>query len=226
LGKFSANTFQANDLNRIINKYYYIAQSDIRAVNEDFFGEISTGDLMTNFGGTYPNEVPLPTDYEKITQVRAAYTPQNIAAPLQTEFQVLDLIKVDQISDPSYTVFSNPTAMLFDNALFLAVLPAATVSGGLQIFYIVSQTPLANDTDKPNIFADYHDVITWGSLIDVGTRLGKTDLVKQAMGMFAQRRADMKAYASQRAIDMKGAYVEGQGNLGGWDYNHGHNSMS
>ena len=226
-GKVTASTFAANDLLRIVNKYYSIAQSDIRAVSEDFFGEIWKGNLQTTYGGTYPNEVPFPNNYEKIKQIRAAYTPQNASAPLETEFEMVNPITVDQISDPTYTFnASNPYAIIYDSSFFLNPIPTVNVTNGLEVWGIVSQTALASPTDQPNIFTDYQDVITWGSLIDISTRLGNNTLYKQAVAMFKQRREEMKQYAAGRVPDMTGAYVEGQDLSGGWTYPFGNQQMT
>jgi hypothetical protein len=217
-------TYNQNDLNRIINKYYKVLQSDIRAINEDFFGEIFTYDLSLNTGGTYPNEYNLPSGYEKVKQIFAAFNPANPAAPVwPDEFKQVVLAKGDAITDPTYT-FSNPTALIYDSSFFLYPKVTVAVTGGLKLFAIIGQTDLANDTDKPNIFTDYHDVITWGSLIDIATRLGNDKLFKKATDMFTNRRKEMKEYASGRA-QLIGDVVEGQ-NEGGWQYPFGHNSMS
>jgi hypothetical protein len=224
IGKINATTFAPNDLLRIINKYYTVAQTDIRSINEDFYGEIATLNLQTNTGGTYPNEYTLPTDYEKIKQIQAAYNPVNLSSPLATEFQVIKLIGQQQISDPEY-VFSEPTAVLYDNSFFLYPIPTQGVTNGLKLFYIKLQPALALNTDTPNIFADYQDVITWGSLIDIAIRLGNQALFQQANLMFTTRRAEMKKYASGRALEMAGAYIEGQ-QLGDWSFPFGNSSMS
>ena len=231
LGKMTVNTFAAGDLNRIINKYYKQAQSVIRAVNEDFFMEIATSNLVANTGGTYPNEYPLPTDYEKIKQIQVAFTPANIASPLSTEFQVLHLIGQESISDPSVAI-TIPTAIILDNSFFLYPDPSLAgnnltlpVTGGVKIYYIKKQLDLVNDGDVPNIFSDYHDVISWGSLIDIAARLGNQVLLGEASAMFTKRMTEMRSYASQRVLELSSPYADSQA-LGGWVYSHGQNSMS
>jgi hypothetical protein len=226
LSHITSSTYSANDINRIVNKYYKILQSDIRAVNEDFFGEIFTYDLSLNTGGTYPNEYNFPTNpaYEKVKQMFIAPNPANTAAPVwPDEFTQVVLAKGDAITDPTYT-FSNPTALIYDSSFFLYPKITTAVTDGLKLFAIVAQTDLANDTDKPNIFTDYHDVITWGSLIDIAARLGNDKLFKKATDMFISRRKEMKEYASGRA-QLIGDVVEGQ-NEGGWQFPFGQNSMS
>jgi hypothetical protein len=223
-GKINATTFATNDLLRIINKYYAIAQSDIRSINEDFYGEIATLDLQTNTGGTYPNEYTLPEDYEKIKQIQVAFNPANPSSPLSTEFQIIKLIGQQQISDPEY-IFDEPTAVLYDNSFFLYPIPGQNVTKGLKLFYIKQQPSLELNTDIPNIFTDYQDIITWGSLIDISIRLGNQMLFQQANLMFTTRRAEMKKYASGRALEMAGAYIEGQ-QLGDWSFPFGNTSMS
>ena len=223
-GKINSSTFPANDILRIVNKYYKMAQSEIRAINEDFYGEIYRANLQINTGGTYPNEYLLPTDYEKIKQIQVAYSPVDPTNPLDTEFVVVDLIGQGQISAPNY-VFSSPTAVLFDNSFFLYPVPTVAVTNGIKLYGIKTQPDLANATDTPNIFTDYQDVITWGSLIDIAVRKGDSDLFNKATSLYSARTASMKKDASGRAINLGGAYVEGQA-LGGWEFPFGNNSMS
>ena len=224
-GKITASTFSANDLLRIVNKYYKMLQGDLRAVNEDFFVEISTTDIVANTGGTYPNEYPWPQDYEKIKNLLVAMNPVNLSAPLNTEFQRVQIIDANSVTDPSY-VFSSPTAQAFaDSFLLWPLLPAYPVRGVMKCFYIPIQPDLAADTDKPNIFADYHDAITWGSLIDIGHRMGRENLQKKAELMFKSRRQEMKDYASSKILDGQSSVIEGQ-NQGNWMFPFGQNGMS
>ncbi len=229
LGKITVNTFAAGDLNRIINKYYKQAQSVIRAVNEDFFMEIATSNLVANTGGTYPNEYPLPDDYEKIKQIQVAFTPANTSSPLSSEYQILHLIGQESISDPSVAI-TIPTGIILDNSFFIYPDPSLAttplpVTNGVKIYYIQKQADLVNDTDVPNIFSDYHDVISWGSLIDIAARLGNQVLLGEASAMFTKRIGEMRSYASQRVLELSSPYADSQ-SLGGWIYPHGQNSMS
>jgi hypothetical protein len=228
--KITANTFSQSDLNRIINIYYKQAQAAIRGVNEDFFMDIATTNLVANTGGTYPNEYPLPSDYEKIKQIQVAFTPANPAAPLSTEYQVLNLIGQESISDPSVAI-TTPTAIILDNSFLLEPDPSTSnnltlpVTKGVKVFYIAKQPDLVNDGDTPNIFSDYHDVIVWGSLIDIAVRLGNPTLLGEASAMFTKRMNEMKAYASGRVLELSSPYADSQ-SLGGWIYPHGQSSMS
>jgi hypothetical protein len=229
LAKINASTFSQADLNRIINIYYKQAQSAIRGINEDFFMDIATANLVANTGGTYPNEYPLPADYEKIKQIQVAFTPANINNPLSTEYQVINLIGQESISDPSVAI-TTPTAVILDNSFMLYPDPSISnnplpVTKGIKIFYITKQSDLVNDSDVPNIFSDYHDVIVWGSLIDIAVRLGNPTLLGEASSMFTKRMAEMKEYAGGRVLELSSPYADGQ-SLGGWDYTHGKSSMS
>ena len=230
LAKINASTFSQLDLNRIINTYYKQAQSAIRGINEDFFMEIATTDLVANTGGTYPNEYPLPSDYEKIKQIQVAFTPANPNSPLSTEFQVVNIIGQESISDPSATI-TTPTAVMLDKSFLLYPDPSITtrltlpVKGGIKMFYISQQPDLVNDSDIPNIFSDYHDVIVWGSLIDIAVRLGNPTLLSEASAMFTKRMNEMKSYASGRVLELSSPYADSQ-SLGGWSFLHGRNSMS
>ena len=164
-------------------------------------------------------------------QIQVAFTPASITAPLSSEFQVLHLIGQESISDPSVAI-TIPTAIILDNSFFLYPDPSLAgsnltlpVTGGVKIYYIKKQTNLVNDTDVPNIFSDYHDVISWGSLIDIAIRLGNSQLLADASAMYAKRTAEMRSYASQRVLELSSPYADSQ-SLGGWDFNFGKNSMS
>ncbi|MCL4405232.1 hypothetical protein M1295_01490 [Patescibacteria group bacterium] len=230
IGKITASTFTTGDLNRIINKYYKQAQAVIRAVNEDFFMEIATATLLATTGGTYPNEYLFPDDYEKIKQIQVAFTPAIITAPVSSEFQILHLVGQESISDPSAAI-TIPTAIILDNSFFLYPDPSLgsnlklPVTGGVKCFYIKKQADLVNDADVPNIFSDYQDVISWGSLIDIAARLGNQTLLNEALAMFTKRIAEMRSHASQRVLELSSPYTDSQ-SLGGWAYPHGQNSMS
>jgi hypothetical protein len=228
--KITDSTFSTGDINRIINNYYKKAQAAIRGVNEDFFMDIATANLVANTGGTYPNEYPLPTDYEKIKQIQVAFTPANPAAPLSTEYQVLNLIGQESISDPSVAI-TIPTAVVLDNSFLLypdqSVATGLTlpVTKGIKVFYIAKQPDLVNDSDTPNIFSDYHDVIVWGSLIDIAVRLGNPTLLGEASAMYEKRMEEMKSYAGGRVLELSSPYADSQ-SLGGWDYTFGKNQLS
>jgi len=221
-GKFSSTTYAQNDLNRIINKVYKMSQEDIRAVNEDFFlvSATATLDVQSQNNGVYT----WPLDYEKCKSIWVAFTPVNKNAPLFTEYAKVQIIDNNALTDATY-VFTNPTAIVFGT--YFVLYPTITdptlypVFKGVKMYYIQLQADLALDTDVPNIFADYHDVITWGSLIEIANRNGDPDLLKLATAKFKERRADMKRDAGNRVLDFSPEYVEGQGNAGGWSYPHG-----
>ena len=226
LGKFSAATFSAGDVNRIINKYYKIVQDDLRGVNEDFFLLSTTATLQLQ--SVAQGKYTLPTDYEKIKRIFVAATPASITATLYTEYVPVNIIDANAITDPSYA-FSNPTAVFFGQ--YFTLYPFYTdvtkypVLLGVKMYYIPIQADLINDSDVPLIFSDYHDVITWGSLIDISTRLGNTELRAKAEKMFDKRRAELRKYASGRVLDVETSYVEGQGNAGGWSFPFGRNGI-
>lgn len=225
LGKISSNTYNQNDLNRIINKYYKIVQEDIRAVNEDFFLVSTKADLQlySYNNGAYT----FPTDYEKIKSYWAALTPANSSSPLFTEYLRCAVIDANAVTDPSY-VFSNPTIVNFGT--YFVLYPQLTnatiypVTGGMKLYYIPVQVDLINDTDTPNVYSDYHDIIVWGSLIDVAIRKGDDKLLKKAQDKFDSRREEMKKDLAGRVLDPEESYVEGQGNSGGWSFPHGNST--
>jgi len=230
LGKFTSATFSTGDLNRIINKYYKILQEDLRSINEDFFMVSATTTLQLDSvsNGTYL----FPLDYEKVKSYWVATNPVNTSAPLYTEFVRCLVMDANAVVDPSYA-FSNPTIINFGN--YFKLVPQLTnpatgpalypVTNGMKIYYIQRQADLVNPTDIPNIFYGYHDAITWGALIDVAQRLGKGNLEEKATAMFAQRRKEMKADASNRILDPENSIVEGQANQGSWGYPYGGNQL-
>ncbi len=228
LAGINSSSFNQSDLNRIINKYYKQAQSAIRALSEDFFGDIETTDLVLNTGGTYPNEYPLPNDYEKVIAIRVAFNPAVPSAPTETEFVQLDIVPQSAMTTPSSSI-DNPTAVIFDNSFFLYPIPDATtmtlpVTKGVRAYVIYRQPDLSADSDTPNIFSDYHDVITWGALQDIATMLGNSSLYNRAVMNFNKRMAEMKEYASSR-VPILDSSVLGQP-TGGWDYPFGNDQMS
>jgi hypothetical protein len=225
IGKFNATTFNQLDLNRIINKYYKQVQEDLRGVNEDFFMVSTKADLplySVNNGS-----FSLPLDCEKVKSIWVAVQPASSAAPLTTEYIRCNIIDANAITTPSY-VFSVPTVVMF--GAYFVLYPQLTntaiypVTGGMKMYYIPQQTDLVNDSDVPNVFSDYHDVITWGALVDIAPRIADEKLLAQATKQYKQRRDEMKRDASQRFLDVSQSYVEGQSPEGGWMFPFGNNN--
>lgn len=234
-GGFTANTFKRNDLLRIVNKYYQQMQSIIRGVNEDFYLIVAVTNLVTPGDGSYtlPNGNIAPS-YEKIKSIWASFNPQNPSAPLVAEYDRVTIIGANQVTNPAYE-FSIPTAIMFGNYFILHPLPNNSgvypnfpiVINGVKIYYIPQLATLVNDTDMPNIFPDYHDVITWGALTELAVRLGNATLLATAQQKFKDRGEDLRTYASQRILDLQaGDVIEGQDASGGWVYPYGQQSMS
>lgn len=229
-GKFNVNTFQRDDLLRIINKYYYQMQSAIRGVNEDFYLIVATADLVIGDGSyTLPDGNTAPP-YEKIKSLWGAFTPANISAPLATEYERVTIIGANQVTNPAYE-FTIPTAIMFGNYFVLHPLVTNVllypVLKGVKAYYIPQLDKLINDTDKPNIFPDYHDVITWGALTEIAPRLGNQTIEAKAIKKYKERMEDLKEYASNRVLDLQaGDVIEGQDTAGGWTFPFGQSSMS
>lgn len=233
LSKTNVSSFVAGDLNRIINKYYRQCQEVIRAVNENFYMMVATANLVTTTDGSYsyPDGTGTAPAYEKIRSIWAAFNPADITAPLATEFIRLNCIDPDAINDPAYTFSNeNPMALMFGS--YFQIQPILTadaalypVTGGVKIYYIPVLDKLVNDNDVPNIFPDYHDAITQGSLIDVAQRLGNAQLKQDSIALFAKRLQDIQSYASSR-IPAELGIVEGQDMAGGFSFPWGRNSMS
>lgn len=230
--KINVSTFDPNDVNRIINKYYGQLQEIIRAVNENFYMIVARTDLVISDGTyTFPDGVGTSAApaYEKIKSLFAALMPQDRTAPRADEFQRVDFLDPNQISNPAYS-FTSPKALVYGT--YFVLLPLLTdptrfpVTKGLKILYIQQLDYLVNDTDTPKIFRSYHDIITWGSLIDIAGRLGNAKLEKKAADMFKKRCGELAAYASNRILDLEEGLVEGQDSQGGWAYPWGQNSMS
>ena len=231
LGKCNSSTFQANDLLRIVNKYYYQLQEAVRSVNENFYMSEATTDLVIGDGSyTFPDGTGTAPAYEKIKSIWAAYLPVNPASPLASEYTRCDIIDPDSISDPEYTFSSDKPKVLVYGSYFV-LLPLVTdvtkypVTNGVKMYYIAQQTPLANASDVPNIFPDYHDAIVHGALIDVAERLGNDKLKADSVELFAKRIEDIKVDASNR-LPAEISIVEGQETEGGWMYPFGNQNMA
>jgi len=221
IGKCNASFIGANDLNRIINKYYAQLQEAVRSVNENFYMVVATSDL-TQAGQTvtYPDGNGTAPAYEKMKSIWIALNPANPLAPLDSEYERVNCIDPDQISDPAYQ-FTEPTALLFGTYFAMAVSSMDStpypVTNGFKVYYIATQDKLINDTDTPKIFPSFHDAITQGALIDVAERMGNTKLKADSVALFAKRLRDIQSYASGR-LPMQVGVVEGQDNIGGWTF--------
>lgn len=213
IGKFNAGTFSQNDLNRIINKYYKQAQTAIRAINEDFYAVPTRANLLAGTDMQYS----WPTDYEKIKFIELALRPKVLTAPTRDEYARATIATSDQITSPGY-IFQGPTVIAYGDYFEIPNTIASTVTGGVRMVYIPLLAELKLDTDTPNIFEDFQDVITWGALIDIAPRLNNDELLVRASQMFQKRLQDLKDNAANRIADLAGEYVEGQSSGGGWDY--------
>ena len=230
LGKCNSSSISDGDLNRIINKYYAQLQEVVRGVNENFYMVIASTDLVIGDGTySFPDGLSgTAPAYEKIKSLWVALQPADITNPLVTEYERVNIIDPDAITDPSYT-FTQPTALIFGN--YFSLYPILTdttkypVTGGVKIYYIATQDKLTNDTDVPKIFPSYHDAITQGALIDIHKRLGDSDASEKAKALFNKRLKDIASYASARIPD-EVSIVEGQDAQGGWVYPWGNNSMA
>ena len=229
LGKVNAGFIGANDLNRIINKYYFQLQEVVRQVNENFYMAIATTDLVIGDGTyTFPDGTGTAPSYEKLKSLWASFAPANPASPLPTDYQRVIVADPDNITNPAYT-FSTPTALVFGT--YFELLPLVTdvtkypVTDGVKIYYIAEQNKLVNDSDVPKIFPSFHNAITAGSLIDICTRTGDDKLKKDSETFFKQRLEDIADYASNR-LPLEVSILEGQDQSGGYAYPWGQNSMS
>lgn len=231
LGKCNSSSIADGDMNRIINKYYAQLQEVIRAVNENFYMEEATANLVIGDGSySFPDGTGTAAPYEKIKSIWAAFNPAIITAPLTTEYTRVDILDPDSISDPAYTFSEqSPKALMFGKYFILQPLVTdATrfpVTNGVKMYYIAEQDKLTLDTDVPKIFPSFHDAITQGALIDVHKRLGDDTASDKAKKAFEKRLEDCRAYASARIPDELGV-VEGQDRAGGWEYPWGSQSMS
>ena len=229
-GKCNALSIDDGDMNRIINTYYARVQERIRKVNENFYMDIATADLVAGDGTyTFPDGTGTAPAMEKLKSIWTAFTPANIAAPLVSEYVRVQAIDPDSITDPEY-VFdqSQPNAQIFGTYFVLSPLVAAgtpTVTDGVKVFYIATQDKLVNDTDVPKIFPSFHDAIALGALIDVCHRMGNDDDSKDYEKKFNARLLEVEAYASNHTPEEMGI-VEGQDTQGGWAYPWGTHSMA
>ena len=217
------------DLLRIINKVYKQLQDEIKGINEDFFSEIYTTDLVLTTGGTYPNEYPYPTNFEKIKQIQVAFNPADKTTPLYTEYIDARIVSQSAFSDMSQTTnFDSPVVVDLGTSFLLYPIQDSTaypVTKGIKIYTIDLQSDLTQNTDTPNIFSNFHDVITWGTLIEVANRLGNQNLLETSASMFKKRVEEMKTFASGHILDYQPSYLEGQ-NPGYVVYPYGNFPMS
>ena len=231
IGKCNSGSISDGDLNRIINKYYAQCQDAIRSVNENFYMGEATTDLVIGDGSyTFPDGTGTAPAYEKIKSIWVSFLPADITNPQANEYQRVDIIDPDSISDPEY-MFSTESSKALLFGLYFVLLPLVTdatkypVTNGVKMYYIMRQDKLVNDVDSPRIFPSFHDTITWGALMDVATRLGNDELLQQSQGMFTKRLQEIKDYASAH-MPLELGTVEGQEEVGGWAYPWGFNSMS
>jgi len=232
LGKCNGSSVTANNMLRIVNKYYGQLQEAVRSVNENFYMVVGTTSLVTGNGAySFPDGLTgSAPGYEKVKSIWAAYLPDDVTAPLVTEYQRVNIIDPDAVSNPAYT-FSQPTALMFGT--YFVLLPIASnttanlypVTDGVKMYYIATQDRLVNDADIPKIFPSFHDAITQGSLIDIAERFGNDKLKADSVLLFKKRLEDIRAYASAR-IPPELGIVEGQDGQGGWVYPWGQNSMA
>src|ERR1035437_410717 len=104
LGHCNADSLADGDFNRIINKYYLQLQEVVRAVNENFYQVSATADLVIGDGSyTFPDGTGTAPAYEKIKQILVSFQPKDITAPLDTEYEVVNIVDPTSISDPAYT---------------------------------------------------------------------------------------------------------------------------
>lgn len=232
LGKCNSGSISDGDLNRIINKYYGQLQEVIRSVNENFYMQEATADLVIGDGTyTFPDGTGTAPAYEKIKSIWVAFNPADSSNPQPNEYVRVDVVDPDSISDPSYEFSqAEPKALIFGT--YFVLLPFITdtskypVTNGVKMYYIARQDKLVNDSDTPKIFPSFHDAITQGALIDVAQRLGNDKLKADSVALFKKRLEEVRAYASAR-IPAEIGLVEGQDSLGGWEYPFGNtiNSM-
>jgi hypothetical protein len=231
LGKINSTFISANDIQRIINKYYGQVQEAIRAVNENFYLVVATAN--TSLSGntyTYPDGTGSAPAYEKIKSIWCAFTPASLTAPLYTEYTRCDIIDPDAISDPTYSfASSSPKAVVFGT--YFALYPVLdnitlkAVTNGLKIYYIADQAILQNPSDTPKVFPSFQDAIVQGALIDIAQRKGDLALKKDSEAFLAKRLGEIRAYASDR-LPLELGLIEGQDNIGGWEYPWGKNNMA
>lgn len=192
------------DLTRIANKYYYLLLRELIDINEDFYAEISSTDLVSS-----QREYPLPTDSTssgygggliKLQRVEVTYdntnwyigtpiSPQTIPGPITLDTDL------NQIYDKSAPVY-----WYKDRSLFLAPVPGTgdyTTAGNanLRIFWIKRKNELVATTDVPDIPKDFLAILTEGMLIDVFRQYGRIADMQLAMknwqeGLVAARRLE------------------------------------
>jgi hypothetical protein len=196
----NATTLGDTDCVRLMNIYFNRLVQSIVDVNEDFFADYSTFDLVNA-----QREYTLPTDCLKIKRLEISYDATNWdkATPI-TEHEIgipLDDSNATEV-DTNFSS-NNPAYHIFNGSLFLYPKPSAASEEGGKLWYIKRQTALAADTTEANITIpiEFHYLIAEGASADVFRRLGKEDRAQVADSNFARGEAQMKAKVSGRNLD-------------------------
>jgi len=165
------DTTQLTDavLNVFINTRYHELVSKLMTAFEDYFGTSdNTIDLVTD-----QVEYDLPVDANsrcevmKVKRVEIAYdgSDYNLAYP----FDMNDKWTTESDTQGQYTQ-EEPHYYLYGNKIGFDPKPTSNQSNAVKLWYIARQADLSNDTDKPAIPDEYHQLIVYGASADVKKR--------------------------------------------------------
>ena len=205
-----SNSFNANDIKRIVNIYYRILQGEIRNLNENFFDVGANTSIVNGVWQKYA----FPSDMERLKTIFVALSPKNVNSITRQDYQAGMVASNEQIDNFDYTKITDPVIALYGN--YFELLNNVNIIGlpinnvGIRIVYTPVQSDLSADTDTPNIPTDYHDIISWGSIIDIADNTRDINLLKKAQGMYKERLTQMRNDISNRVTNMAGFEVEGQ----------------
>lgn len=196
----NSTTLSDADCVRLMNIYFNRLVQSIVDVNEDFFADYQTFDLVAS-----QREYTLPTDCLKIKRLEVTYDGTNWhkAEPILQHEAELPLDDSNAtVVDGDYST-SYPRYHVFDNSYFLYPRPTANVTDGGKLWYIQRQTALAADSAESavTIPIEFHYLIAEGASADVFRRLGKENRAQVADANFARGEQQMKAKVSGRNLD-------------------------
>ena len=177
-------TLPDSELLPIANKYYYLIVRELIGLNENFYAEISSSDLVLN-----QEEYVLPIDNTtntygggliKIQRAEISYDNINwrVITPLSLPSVVFPV--ATDASVATYYSSSYPSYWFADRSLWLAPAPdsdnyTTPGNGNLRIYWIKRPSEMTATSDIPDLPKDWLAVLQEGILYDVYRRFSRTN---------------------------------------------------
>ncbi len=197
------------DLLRLYNKHYQDLITDIVNLDENFFFEISSADLIAT-----QQEYTLPR--KTLSDASTTEAMKTIKVELQLDGETFFTAKRMSITEFDNPVEVNDQTWVNDNfrtnepayfiaeqSLFLLPFPVLTVVGGIRLYYAERPNDLADSNDSPHqgFPLSYHYLLVEGALMDIGRRFRKTDLEASSTNKFNAGSAEMLNELEPRSLD-------------------------